>query len=175
MKTYTFAIIKPDAVANHSEGFIISQIIEEGFTVEGVVRATWPRDLAEEFYVDLQDKPFYADLVAFMSSGPSYSMILSLPECGDPERVSIDNAVAAWRALIGATDPKKAEPDSIRAQFGDRRDGAPMMRNAVHGSDSSASVIREITLMRVLEGRLHLNMLQREWREKAENSGKLAG
>lgn len=163
MKTYTFAMIKPDAVAKRTEGKILSRIIDAGFTVERVVLTTWSPHLAKQFYIDLADKPFYSDLVAFTSSGPSYGLILSLPNEVFIAEDPLESAVRHWRNIIGATDPKKAAPGSIRNLFGAQDEGSPMMHNAVHGSDSLASVVREIDLMSVFGPNFGLHHLDTEW------------
>ncbi|MFN8241113.1 MAG: nucleoside-diphosphate kinase [Bacteroidales bacterium] len=119
-KDFTFAIIKPNAVRTGKTGPILSMINEAGFEIAAMkmVRLTKPQ--AESFYKVHHGKPFYEGLVDFMTSGPVVVMILKH-----------DNAVEEFRKLIGATDPAKAEPGTIRKIF-----AVSVQMNAVHGSDS---------------------------------------
>jgi len=113
-------MIKPDAVANGHTGAILDQIIKGGFRIVAM-KYTWlTPEKAGQFYAVHSARPFYNDLVSFMSSGPIVAAILEK-----------DNAVEDFRKLIGATDPAKAEPGTIRNLFAKSIDA-----NAVHGSDS---------------------------------------
>lgn len=113
-------MIKPDAVANGHIGAILDQIIKGGFKIKAM-KYTWlTPEKAGQFYAVHKARPFYNDLVSFMSSGPIVAAILEK-----------DNAVEDFRKLIGATDPAKAEPGTIRNLFAKSIDA-----NAVHGSDS---------------------------------------
>jgi nucleoside-diphosphate kinase len=116
----TFTMIKPDAVANGHIGAILDQIIKNGFKPVAFKYTALSPELAGKFYEVHKDRPFYNELVSFMSSGPIVAAILEK-----------DNAVADFRKLIGATDPSKAEPGTIRQLF-----AKSMGENAVHGSDS---------------------------------------
>jgi len=116
----TFTMIKPDAVANGHTGAILDQIIKGGFKITAMKYLWLSPEKAGEFYAVHKARPFYGDLVAFMSSGPIVAAILEK-----------DNAVEDFRKLIGATDPAKAEPGTIRNLFAKSIDA-----NAVHGSDS---------------------------------------
>jgi nucleoside-diphosphate kinase len=116
----TFTMIKPDAVANGHTGAILDQIIKGGFKITAMKYLWLTPEKAGEFYAVHKARPFYGDLVAFMSSGPIVAAILEK-----------DNAVEDFRKLIGATDPAKAEPGTIRNLFAKSIDA-----NAVHGSDS---------------------------------------
>ena len=113
-------MIKPDAVANGHTGAILDQIIKGGFKITAMKYLWLTPEKAGEFYAVHKARPFYGDLVAFMSSGPIVAAILEK-----------DNAVEDFRKLIGATDPAKAEPGTIRNLFAKSIDA-----NAVHGSDS---------------------------------------
>ena len=117
---FTFAIIKPNAVRTGKTGPILAMINEGGFVIEAMkmVRLTKPH--AESFYSVHKDKPFFEGLVDFITSGPVVVMILRH-----------ENAVAELRKLIGATDPGKAEPGTIRKTF-----AVSVQMNAIHGSDS---------------------------------------
>ena len=113
-------MIKPDAVANGHTGAILDQIIKGGFKITAMKYLWLTPEKAGEFYAVHKARPFYGDLVAFMSSGPIVAAILEK-----------NNAVEDFRKLIGATDPAKAEPGTIRNLFAKSIDA-----NAVHGSDS---------------------------------------
>ncbi len=116
----TFTMIKPDAVGNGHTGAILDQIIKNGFKIVAM-KYTWlTAEKAGEFYAIHKGRPFYDALVGFMSSGPIVAAILEK-----------DNAVEDFRKLIGATDPTKAEPGTIRQLFAKSIDA-----NAMHGSDS---------------------------------------
>jgi nucleoside-diphosphate kinase len=116
----TFTMIKPDAVANGHIGAILDHIIKGGFKIVAMKYLWLTPEKAGQFYAVHQARPFYNDLVSFMSSGPIVAAILEK-----------DNAVEDFRKLIGATDPAKAEPGTIRNLFAKSIDA-----NAVHGSDS---------------------------------------
>lgn len=128
MGRFTLGIIKPDAVANGKHGAILAHIEAAGFRIRAarLVRLTRPE--AEAFYAVHRGRPFYPDLVEFMTSGPCLPVAL--------ER---DDAVSAFRATIGATDPAEAAPGTIRKLFAESKG-----RNAVHGSDSDENAAREI-------------------------------
>ncbi|HVV55425.1 MAG TPA: nucleoside-diphosphate kinase [Mucilaginibacter sp.] len=119
----TFTMIKPDAVANGHIGAIIDQITKGGFKIVAMKYTRLSPEKAGEFYAIHRERPFYNDLVGFMSSGPIVAAILEK-----------DNAVEDFRSLIGATDPAKAAPGTIRNLFAKSIDA-----NAIHGSDSDAN------------------------------------
>lgn len=116
-------MIKPDAVANGHIGAIIDQITKGGFKIVAMKYTRLSPEKAGEFYAIHRERPFYNDLVGFMSSGPIVAAILEK-----------DNAVEDFRSLIGATDPAKAAPGTIRNLFAKSIDA-----NAIHGSDSDAN------------------------------------
>lgn len=116
----TFTMIKPDATSKGYTGAILDQIIKAGFSVKAMKWTKLTEEQAGQFYEVHKDRPFYGELVAFMSSGPIVAAILEK-----------DNAVADFRKLIGATNPAQAEEGTIRKNF-----AASMGENAVHGSDS---------------------------------------
>ena len=124
----TFAIIKPDAVRAGHTGKIIDRIIGGGFRIRAMKLIHQTRTQAEGFYEVHRGKPFYEGLTQFMSSAPCVVMVL---EKG--------GAVRAWRDLMGATDPAKADEGTIRKQF-----GASVGENATHGSDSDENAASEI-------------------------------
>lgn len=119
----TFTMIKPDAVGNNHTGAILDQIIKAGFRVIAMKLTKLTPEKAGQFYAVHKERPFYKDLVSYMTSGPIVAAILEK-----------DNAVEEFRKLIGATDPAKAEKGTIRANFAKSIDA-----NAIHGSDSDAN------------------------------------
>lgn len=127
----TLAIIKPDAVESHHMGDIISKYEKSGLTIVDMkmIRLT-PNDAAK-FYSVHKDRPFYGELVSFMSSGPAVAIVLEG-----------DNAILKNREIIGATDPKDAAPGTIRAEFASSKS-----KNAVHGSDSPEAAKTEIDFL----------------------------
>ena len=128
MANRTFTIIKPDSVRKGNFGKIISRLESEGFRVLGLKKVSLGRKQAEGFYGVHRERPFFGSLVEYMTSGPVYVAAL--------ER---DNAVAHLRGVMGATDPKKAEQGTIRADFGES-----IEQNAIHGSDSDENANIEI-------------------------------
>jgi nucleoside-diphosphate kinase len=124
----TLAIIKPDAVERRVAGRILARIEEEGFRIVALRMVRLDRRAAEGFYAVHRERPFFADLTAFMSSGPSIVMALEAPR-----------AIARWREVMGATDPGKAGPGTLRQQF-----GSNIERNACHGSDAPETAATEI-------------------------------
>lgn len=113
-------MIKPDAVASGHMGAILNDVTQAGFKVIALKYTRLSPDLAGKFYAVHRERPFYFDLVTFMSSGPIIAAILEK-----------ENAVEDFRKLIGATDPQKAEEGTIRRKY-----AASVQANAVHGSDS---------------------------------------
>jgi nucleoside-diphosphate kinase len=124
----TLSIIKPDAVAAGHVGEIISRFEKEGLRIAALQMDLLTEDDAKEFYTAHKDRPFYKDLVKFMSSGPIVVMVLQGPD-----------AIAKNRQIMGSTDPKKADKGTLRAEF-----GTSIEKNAVHGSDSPAAAKTEI-------------------------------
>lgn len=128
MKERTLTIIKPDAVEAGVMGQIIDRLIKENFTILGMKMVRLSKKQAEAFYEVHRERPFYNSLTDYMSSGPIVVMAL--------ER---ENAIQHLRQVMGATDPAKAEPGTIRAQF-----GTNIERNAIHGSDAPETAAREL-------------------------------
>ena len=124
----TFAIIKPDAVERNIIGSILAKIESAGFTVTGMKRIRLTKVQAMGFYYVHKDRPFYEDLCSYMASGPVVALVLEK-----------ENAIADWRALMGATNPADAKEGTIRKEF-----GLSLGENSVHGSDSSESAAYEI-------------------------------
>ncbi|HIC39536.1 MAG TPA: nucleoside-diphosphate kinase [Candidatus Marinimicrobia bacterium] len=128
MSNKTLAIIKPDAVGNGFTGKIIDRIIEAGFKVQAARLIHLSREKAEGFYAVHKERPFYNELVDFMTSGPCMPMALEK-----------EDAVNSFRSLIGATNPADAEAGTIRKDFAEN-----IQNNAVHGSDSDKNAQKEI-------------------------------
>ena len=125
----TLSIIKPDAVAKNVIGEIISRFEKNGLKVVAARMIHLSREQAEGFYAEHRERPFFKDLVGFMTSGPVVVQVLEG-----------DNAIARNRELMGATNPQEAEAGTIRADFAETIDA-----NAVHGSDSPESAEREVS------------------------------
>lgn len=126
----TFAMIKPDAVAAKNSGKIIDLIEQNGFTIVGMEKTQLSKAKVEQFYAVHSARPFFGEMVNFITSGPVVIMALEK-----------DNAVKAWRDLMGATNPTDAAPGTIRKLF-----GANIGNNAAHGSDALETAQEEIKL-----------------------------
>lgn len=131
MTERTFFLIKPDGVERGLTGTILSRIEAKGLRIVAMDMRRVPRETAAQHYAEHAERPFYGDLLEFITSGPVVAGILEGPR-----------AIAAWRQLAGGTDPvEKAAPGSIRGDF-----GLETQLNLVHGSDSEESAAREIAL-----------------------------
>ena len=128
MSTLTFGIIKPDAVAAGNAGKIIDRILQAGFNIRGLKLVHQTKKQAEGFYAVHRERPFFKDLVRYMTSGPVIVQVLEG-----------ENAIARNREIMGATDPKKAAPGTIRADL-----ALSIEQNVVHGSDAPDTAAREI-------------------------------
>jgi nucleoside-diphosphate kinase len=126
----TLILVKPDAFERGLTGEVIARFERKGLTIVAMKHMTVDRPLAEEHYAEHLGKPFYADLVEFITSGPLVAMVLEGYE-----------AVAAARQVIGATNPLEAAPGSLRGDF-----GLEVQNNLVHGADSPESAARETAL-----------------------------
>lgn len=124
----TLAIIKPDAVAARHAGRIIQRIQDDSFQIRAMKLVHLTRKQAEGFYAVHRERPFFAGLTAFMSSGPAVVLALEAPD-----------AIKKWRTLMGATDPAKADAGTIRKEF-----GTSIERNATHGSDAAETAAFEL-------------------------------
>ena len=126
----TFFMIKPDGVQRNLVGEIISRVEAKGFSITKIKMMTISKDLAEKHYEEHKDKPFFSDLVSFITSGPVVAM-----------QVEGENVVVQIRNLMGATNPSESTPGSIRGDLATELD-----KNVVHGSDSDESAERELSL-----------------------------
>jgi nucleoside-diphosphate kinase len=124
----TFAIIKPDAVSKGSTGAILSRIHAAGFSIVAIKSMRLTAEEAGGFYAVHRSRPFFGDLTKFMSSGKIFPMVLEA-----------EGAIAKWRETMGATDPAKAAPGTIRKDF-----GGDIQNNATHGSDAPETAAFEI-------------------------------
>lgn len=126
----TLILVKPDAFARGLTGEILSRFERKGLKIAALKLVETPRETAEEHYAEHREKPFFGELVDFITSGPLVALVLEG-----------DNVVQAARQIIGATNPLEAAPGSIRGDF-----GLQVQENLVHGSDSPESAQREIAL-----------------------------
>lgn len=125
----TFAIIKPNAFADGNSGKIISRIYEEGFKVVGMKKLYLSKAEAEGFYYVHKDRPFFGELVDFMTIGPCIAMVLEAENC-----------IKKWRDLMGATNPAEAAEGTLRKEF-----AKSLTENATHGSDAPETAAFEIS------------------------------
>jgi nucleoside-diphosphate kinase len=128
MTEKTFGIIKPDAVKAKNSGKIIDRIEQEGFNILAMKKIHLTKEQAENFYDVHQEKPFFDELVEFMTSGPVIVMALEK-----------ENAIKAWRDLMGATDPAQAAENTLRKLYGSNKG-----ENATHGSDAPETAEKEL-------------------------------
>lgn len=128
MSNLTFGIIKPDAVKKGVHGSIIQKILDNGFGIRGMKLIHQTKSQAEGFYAVHKERPFFGELTEFMSSGPCVVLVLEK-----------ENAVPAWRELMGATNPDEADEGTLRKEF-----ASSIGENAVHGSDSDENAEIEI-------------------------------
>jgi nucleoside-diphosphate kinase len=126
----TLVLIKPDGVSRGLVGEVLSRIERKGFRLVALELRTLERAVAEEHYGEHRDKPFFADLVDFITGGPLVAAVVEGPE-----------AILSWRAMMGATNPANAAPGTIRGDL-----ATETQFNVTHGSDSEASAAREIAL-----------------------------
>ena len=137
MSNLTFTMIKPEAVDAGNTGAILNKIESSGFRIVAMKKVALSKERAGEFYKVHKERPFYSELVDYMSSGPIIAAILEK-----------DNAVADFRELIGATDPSEAKPGTIRHEYAESKG-----KNAVHGSDSDDNA--------QIEANFHFSMEER--------------
>lgn len=130
MTERTLVLIKPDGVARGLVGEVLARIERKGFSIVALEQRTLTAEIAQAHYAEHSEKPFFADLVAFITSGPLVAAVIEGPE-----------AIASWRAMMGATNPATAAPGTIRGDL-----ATETQNNVTHGSDSSESAAREIAL-----------------------------
>ncbi len=130
MSERTLVLIKPDGVARGLIGEVIGRIERKGFAVVALDLRTVPTEVAEAHYAEHKDKPFFGDLVAFITGGPLVAAVIEGPE-----------AISSWRTMMGATNPANAAPGTIRGDL-----ATETQFNVTHGSDSPESSAREIAL-----------------------------
>lgn len=128
MNNQTYGMIKPDAVKKNFAGKIIDKILESGFEIKGMKLMQMSLDQAKDFYAVHKERPFYNDLVEYITGGPVIALALKK-----------DNAVSDFRLLLGATDPLEAAEGTIRKLYGESK-----AVNAIHGSDSDENAQIEI-------------------------------
>ena len=128
MSNHTLAIIKPDSVSKSNTGIIIDRILNGGFQILAMQQVMLTRERAEAFYAVHRERPFFNNLVEFMTSGSCVPMALKK-----------EGAVTSFRKLIGATNPEEADEGTIRRDFAEN-----IQSNAVHGSDSDENAVKEI-------------------------------
>jgi nucleoside-diphosphate kinase len=137
MSNITFTMLKPDAINNGYTGAILDKVVQAGFKIKAMKYTRLTAETAGLFYAIHSERPFYKDLVSYMSSGPIVAAILEK-----------ENAVESFRKLIGATDPAKAEEGTIRKLY-----ARSIEANAVHGSDSDENA--------AIEGAFFFSMMER--------------
>ena len=125
----TFAIIKPDAVGRNLQGEILARIIKAGFKIMAIKSMRLTKEEASGFYAVHRDRPFFGELTDFMSSGKIFGMVLEA-----------DGAISKWRETMGATDPKRASPGTIRRDL-----GSSIQMNCTHGSDAPETAAFEMS------------------------------
>lgn len=130
MTQRTLVLVKPDGVARGLIGEVLGRIERKGFRIVACDLRTLTREIAESHYAEHADKPFFADLVAFITSGPVLAAVIEGPE-----------VIVSWRSMMGATNPAAAAPGTIRGDL-----ATETQFNVTHGSDSPESAAREIAL-----------------------------
>ena len=130
MSERTLVLIKPDGVARGLVGEVVSRIERKGYRIVALELRTLERAVAEEHYGEHREKPFFGDLVDFITGGPLVAAVIEGPD-----------AILSWRAMMGATNPANAAPGTIRGDL-----ATETQHNVTHGSDSEASAAREIAL-----------------------------
>ncbi|MGM0834931.1 MAG: nucleoside-diphosphate kinase [Bacillota bacterium] len=143
----TFLMVKPDGVQRNLIGEIVSRFEKKGFQLVGAKLMQIPTELAEEHYGEHKERPFFGELVDFITSGPVFAMVWQG-----------DNVIATARQMMGATNPKDSAPGTIRGEY-----AATVGKNIIHGSDSPESAEREIGLFFKGEGLVEYNKNVNNW------------
>ena len=143
----TFQMIKPDGVQRNLIGPIVSRLENKGFKIAGAKLMNVSEDLAKTHYQEHQDKPFFGELVDFITSGPVFAMVLEG-----------ENVISTARLVVGSTNPQEAAPGTIRCDF-----GLTVGKNIIHGSDSPESAEREINLFFDEAEVLDYSLINKDW------------
>ena len=143
----TFLMVKPDGVQRNLIGEIVSRFEQKGFQLVGGKLMSISKELAEEHYGEHKERPFFGELVDFITSGPVFAMIWEG-----------ENVITTARQMMGSTNPKDAAPGTIRGDF-----GVTVGKNIIHGSDSPESAVREIGLFFNTEELVQYDKLMNQW------------
>ena len=143
----TFLMVKPDGVQRQLIGDIVARFEKKGFQLVGAKLMQIPTSLAEQHYGEHKERPFFGELVDFITSGPVFAMVWQG-----------ENVIATARQMMGATNPKDAQPGTIRGDY-----AATVGKNIIHGSDSPESAVREIGLFFKEEELVEYSKLINEW------------
>lgn len=143
----TFLMVKPDGVQRQLISEVVSRFEKKGFQLVGAKLMSIPKELAEQHYGEHKERPFFGELVDFITSGPVFAMVWQG-----------ENVISTARQMMGATNPKDAAPGTIRGDF-----GLTVGKNIIHGSDSAESAEREIGLFFKEEEKVEYNRLINEW------------
>ncbi|EWG10843.1 nucleoside-diphosphate kinase [Cytobacillus firmus] len=143
----TFLMVKPDGVQRNLIGEIVSRFEKKGFQLVGGKLMSISQELAEEHYGEHKERPFFGELVDFITSGPVFAMVWEG-----------ENVIATARQMMGSTNPKDAAPGTIRGDF-----GITVGKNVIHGSDSPVSAEREIGLFFKEEEKVEYKKLMNDW------------
>ena len=143
----TFLMVKPDGVQRNLIGEIVSRFEKKGFQLVGGKLMSISQELAEEHYGEHKERPFFGELVDFITSGPVFAMVWEG-----------ENVIATARQMMGSTNPKDAAPGTIRGDF-----GITVGKNVIHGSDSPVSAEREIGLFFKEEEKVEYKKLMKDW------------
>ncbi|SOC38831.1 nucleoside-diphosphate kinase [Salinicoccus kekensis] len=143
----TFLMIKPDGVQRNLIGPIVSRLENKGFKIVGAKLMQVSEDLAKTHYQEHSEKPFFGELVDFITSGPVFAMVLEG-----------ENVISTARLVVGSTNPQEAAPGTIRGDF-----GLTVGKNIIHGSDSPESAEREIGLFFDKAEILDYNLINKDW------------
>ncbi|MGG3736959.1 nucleoside-diphosphate kinase [Aeribacillus pallidus] len=143
----TFLMVKPDGVQRGLIGEIVSRLEKKGFQLVGAKFMQVSKELAEQHYAEHKERPFFGELVDFITSGPVFAMVWQG-----------ENVIATARQMMGSTNPKEAQPGTIRGDF-----GLTVGKNVIHGSDSPESAEREIGLFFKEEELVSYNKLMNQW------------
>ncbi|MBS4191036.1 nucleoside-diphosphate kinase [Bacillus sp. FJAT-49705] len=143
----TFLMVKPDGVQRNLIGEIVARFEKKGFQLVGAKLMQISNELAENHYGEHKERPFFGELVDFITSGPVFAMVWEG-----------ENVISTARQMMGATNPKDAAPGTIRGDF-----GITVGKNVIHGSDSPSSAVREIGLFFKQEEVVEYSKLMNEW------------